>query len=57
MAVTESGYDFDFVSDVSDEVICVVCHLVLKKPVQFVQCGHRLCKSCFNQIKTCADDR
>lgn len=57
MAVTESGYDFDFVDDVSDELICVVCHLVLKEPVQLVQCGHRLCKSCFNQMKTYADDR
>lgn len=37
MAVTESGYDFDFVDDVSDELICVVCHLVLKEPVQLVQ--------------------
>lgn len=54
MALTESGFDFLFVNDVSDELICVVCHLVLKEPVQ---CGHRLCKSCFNQIKTYGDDR
>ena len=57
MAVTESGYNFDFVSDFSDELICVACHLVLKELVQFVQCGHRLCKSCFNQMKTYADGR
>ena len=57
MTVTECGYNFDFVSDVSDELICVVCHFVLKEPVQLVQCGHRLCKSCFNQMKTYADDR
>ena len=57
MALTESGFDFLFVNDVSDELICVVCHLVLKEPVQLVQCGHRLCKSCFNQIKSYGDDR
>ena len=48
----ESGYDFDFVSDVSDELNCVVCHLVLTDAVQLVQRCHRLCKSCFNQMKT-----
>ena len=57
MAVTESGYNFDFVSDFSDELICVACHLVLKELVQLVKCGHRLCKSCFNQMKTYADGR
>ena len=57
MALTESGYDFLFVNDVSDELICVVCHLVLKELLQLVQCGHRLCKSCFHQIKTYGDDR
>ena len=57
MALTKSGYNFEFVGDVPDELICVVCHLVLKEPVQLVQCGHRFCKSCFNQMKTYADGR
>ena len=57
MALRESRCDFDFVTNVPDELFCVVCHLVLNEPVQLVKCGHRFCKVCFNQIKTYADDR
>ena len=57
MDLTESGYDCDFVNDVSEELTCVVCHLVLREPVQLVECGHRICKSYFNQIKPRAHDR
>ncbi len=27
--------------------ICPVCSLILRDPVQFNTCGHRLCQSCF----------
>ena len=37
----EYGHDEDFVDAPSEYVKCVVCHLVLKDPVQIMQCGDR----------------
>lgn len=51
MASSEGSYDYDFVNDVPDELVCVLCHLALKEAVQMTDCGHRLCKQCFNQLK------
>ena len=51
MACAENGYDYDFVDDIPEELVCVICHLPLKDPVQIADCGHRLCKVCFNQHK------
>ena len=52
--VESGGYDVRFVETVSDCFKCVICHFVLKDPVLFVECGHRLCRSCFNGIKDTA---
>ena len=51
MVSLEGGYDVDFVEEVPDEFLCCVCHLTLKEPVQIENCGHRLCKVCFRQMK------
>lgn len=56
MDLTESGYDCDFVDDVSEELNCFVFHLLLREPVQLEHRGHRLSKSCFNQISSHAHD-
>lgn len=45
------GYHADFVQDVPDSLKCVVCHLVMRQPVQIMACGHRLCMSCFQRIE------
>ena len=57
MDLMENGYDCDFASDVSKELICVVCNLVLREPVQLGECGHRLCKLCLNQMTSKTSDR
>ena len=51
MASSEGGHNYDFVNDVPEELVCVLCHLALKEAIQMVDCGHRLCKQCFNQLK------
>ena len=48
MAEVPSGYDEDFVNPVEDEVLCLICHLPLKEPVQ-TRCGHRFCKECLEE--------
>jgi len=45
------GYDVNFVEDISDHLTCVICQLVLRNPVCFVDCGHRLCKSCYTDMR------
>ena len=57
MTLLGGGYDLDFVSEVPEEFICCVCHLTLKEPVQIEDCGHRLCKTCFSQMKEQAKRR
>ena len=51
MSQAEGGYECNFTSEVPDELmICVFCHLPLKVPIQLSDCGHRFCKSCFDQF-------
>lgn len=40
------GYDYEFASNVPEDLVCLVCKLTLKEPVQIVECGHRLCSIC-----------
>ena len=46
--------DANFLGEVADIYRCIVCHLVLKEPVLFVECGHRLCKSCLQSLSNYA---
>ena len=44
------GHDYEFVREVPDKWICLICQLTLKDPMQIEGCGHRLCKMCIDQI-------
>ena len=39
------GYDYEFVPPVEDDLVCAICQLALKEPVQ-TKCGHRFCQEC-----------
>ena len=43
------GYDYEFVQEVPDDYICIICHLVMRKPVQTAKCGHQFCKECLQE--------
>ena len=45
------GFDANFISDVHEYLKCVVCHLVFRKPIQIMKCGHRFCDPCFERVK------
>ena len=40
----------NFIGEVPDYPKCVVCHHVFKDPVMMIECGHRLCNTCFHDI-------
>ncbi|XP_068731079.1 TNF receptor-associated factor 4-like [Montipora capricornis] len=43
------GYDDEFVEVVEDDLLCPICHLPLKRPVQTESCGHRFCRQCIDR--------
>jgi len=51
MVESVGGYDYEFVTNLPEDLTCVVCHFALKNPVQLEDCGHRFCKECFDQMK------
>ena len=57
MSSSEESYDFDFVSEVLDDLICSICHLTVKEPVQLGGCGHGMCKARFQQLKEYSEKR
>ena len=49
--VEQYGFDATFILDVPDYLKCTVCQLVLREPIQIMDCGHRFCQPCFERIK------
>ena len=43
-----SGYEYEFISTVLDDLHCLICHLPLREPV-LTRCGHRFCKNCLDE--------
>ena len=43
-----SGYDEEFVYEVEDDFLYLICQLPLREPVQTI-CGHRVCKACLEE--------
>ena len=50
------GIAANFTTDVPDYVKCVACLLVLRNPLQFLECGHKICTPCFSHLKKNAAD-
>ena len=53
----DGGFEANFVDKVPDNLKCVICHFALKDPVQIALCGHRFCKSCFDNLKDYSERR
>jgi len=56
MATSVGGYDYEFVTDLSEDLICTLCHFAFKNPVQIEECGHIYCQVCFQQLKDHAEN-
>ena len=50
----EACYDVELVDngkqETNDEIICTICHLVLRNPVQVTPCGHRFGQKCLKRF-------
>ena len=57
MGTAPSGYDVHFITEVSEDWMCILCTLTLKKPVQIADCGHRFCECCYEQLKDHSERR
>jgi len=44
------GYDYVFITDLPEDLVCTLCHLAFKNPLQIEECGHTFCKLCFDQM-------
>ena len=51
------GYDANFVTELLDHMKCPTCLHALKKLVHLVDCGHRMCQCCYDQLKDYAQTR
>jgi len=51
MVETAGGYDYKYISEVPEDLICSLCHFPFKDPVHIEECGHIYCKECFEQTK------
>uniref|UniRef100_A0A7M5VA19 Uncharacterized protein n=1 Tax=Clytia hemisphaerica TaxID=252671 RepID=A0A7M5VA19_9CNID len=61
---TVGGYDVELANGEENSVICPICLHVLREPMQAVDCGHRFCRTCVDQLVrnangryTCPEDR
>jgi len=54
-SITEGGYDYEFITDLPEDLTCVLCHFAFKNPVQIEECGHKFCKQCFDTMKDHAE--
>jgi hypothetical protein len=41
------GYEIDDIQSTSDRFKCAYCQLIIKEPIQLIECGDRCCKGCF----------
>jgi len=56
MASSIGGYDYDFITDVPEDLVCALCYFAFKNPVQIEECGHIYCKDCYQQMKDHAEN-
>jgi len=44
-----ASYDYDFVGQPSDDLVCPICQSVAKHPLQHGGCGKLFCKQCLEE--------
>ncbi len=45
------GYNIQNKESINSENICSHCLLLIRDPVQLIDCGHRICQSCLDEQK------
>ena len=48
----EGGYDYEFVEDPPDRLICTICRCPCRESLISACCGQAFCKCCFNRCKS-----
>jgi len=57
MVETAGGYDYKYITEVPEDLICSLCHFPFKNLVHVEKCGHIYCKECFQQTKNHAAEK
>ena len=56
-ATNACGYEENLFTNKPPEYLrCGACSLVLKEPVVLIDCGHKYCSTCFDTLKTSAEE-
>ena len=43
------GFDVKNIDEINPLYVCQSCTLLLREPLQFADCGHRMCQCCANE--------
>ena len=44
------GWRFDFIGEVNNDFLCVICLFPMRDPQQISACGHCMCKTCLDKL-------
>lgn len=53
---TKYGFSVFDIEKIDPRFKCLFCELVIKEPIQLVECGHRVCRGCFDIRAAAADN-
>ena len=46
----QKGYDHQFLDQIPDELLCLICTLIARDPQQATCCGKVYCKACIDEL-------
>ena len=54
--MSQDGYDVEVISEVSNELYCVICLKLMQNAVH-MHCGHGMCNACYQKLIKSSKER